>query len=102
MLAAAIRANARAIITFNLKDFPDHVLARYDMEPKHPDEFVLDSIDLAPGAVAKCVTDQAAALRNPPVTVPDLLDTLRRVGLIQSVARLRDLFGPAAAGDLQP
>jgi predicted nucleic acid-binding protein len=64
VLAAAIRANAQAIITFNLKDFPDHVLARYDMEPKHPDEFVLDSIDLAPGAVAKCVTDQAAALQS--------------------------------------
>jgi hypothetical protein len=98
VLAAAIRAHAQAIVTFNLKDFPGHVLARYDMEPKHPDEFVLDSIDLAPGAVVQCVTAQAAALRSPPVLLPDLLDTLRRLGLVQSVARLRDLLGPLASG----
>jgi len=100
VLAAAIRANAQALVTFNFKDFPDHVLARYDMETKHPDEFVLDSIDIAPGAVVKCVTDQAVALRNPAMLVPELLDSLRRAGLIQSVARLRDLLGPAATGDL--
>jgi predicted nucleic acid-binding protein len=28
VLAAGIRANAQALVTFNLKDFPDHVLAR--------------------------------------------------------------------------
>jgi hypothetical protein len=70
VLAAGIRANAQALVTFNLKDFPEHVLARYDMETKHPDEFVLDSIAIAPGAVVKCITDQAAALRNPPMLVP--------------------------------
>jgi len=101
VLAAAIRANAQALVTFNRKDFPDHVLARYDMETKHPDEFVLDSIDIAPGAVVKCITDQAAALRNPPMLVPELLDSLRRTGLVQSVARLRDLLGPAATEDLR-
>ncbi len=94
VLAAAIRANAQAIITFNLRDFPDHVLTRYDIEAKHTDEFVLDSIDLAPAAVVQCVADQAGALRNPPVPVPELLDTLRRLGLVQAVARLRELFGP--------
>ena len=101
VLAAAIRANAQALVTFNHKDFPDHVLARYDVETKHPDEFVLDSIDIAPGAVVKCITDQAATLRSPPVLVPELLDTLRRNGLVQSVARLRDLLGPAATGDVR-
>jgi predicted nucleic acid-binding protein len=92
-LAAAVRANAQAIVTFNLRDFPDHVLERYDVEAKHPDEFVLDTIDLAPGAVVRCVAEQVGALRRPPVTVPELLDTLRRLGLVQSVARLREVLG---------
>ncbi|MGI8548347.1 MAG: PIN domain-containing protein [Gemmatimonadaceae bacterium] len=92
VLAAAIRANAQTIVTFNLRDFPDHVLERYDIESKHPDEFVLDSLDLAPGAVVQCVTDQVSALRNPPMTMPEVLDTLRRLGLVQSVARLRELL----------
>jgi predicted nucleic acid-binding protein len=99
VLAAAIRGNAQAIVTFNLRDFPDHVLERYDIETKHPDEFVLDTIDLAPGAVVKCVSEQSAALRNPPILVPELLGTLRRLGLVQSVARMRELLGPAAGGD---
>lgn len=92
VLAAAIRAGAQAIVTFNLSDFPDHVLARYDVEAKHPDEFVIDSLDLAPVVVTQCVLQQAAACRNPPVTVSDLLDTLRNAGLVQSVARFRELL----------
>lgn len=92
VLAAAIRAGAQAIVTFNLKHFPDHLLARYDVEPKHPDEFVLDSIDLAPAAIARCVTEQAAACRNPPMSVEQVLDSLRTAGLVRSVARFRELL----------
>lgn len=93
VLAAAIKASAQAIITTNLRDFPDHILARYDMEPKHPDDFVLESIDIAAAAVVRCVTEQAAACRNPPRTVGQILDTLRDCGLVRAVARLRELFG---------
>lgn len=102
VLAAAIRANAQAIVTYNLRDFPDHILARYDIEAKHPDEFVLDSLDLAPGAVVRCVTAQADALRRPPVLLPDLLDTLRRAELVRSIARLRELLGPTVTGEPRP
>ena len=100
VLAAAIRAGAQAIVTYNLRDFPDHVLERYDIESKHPDEFVLDTIDLAPGAVVQCVTDQATSYRRPPMSVPEMLDTLRRRELVRSVAKLRDLLG--AGGESQP
>lgn len=93
VLAAAIRAGAQTIVTFNLKDFPEDKLAPYNVEAKHPDEFVLDAIDLAPGAVATVVSNQAAALKNPRRTVADLLDTLRDQGLVRSVAKLREVFG---------
>lgn len=99
VLAAAIRANAQAIVTFNLADFPAETLGPYDIEAKHPDDFVLDSIDLTQATVVRCVTEQAAELRNPPTTVPQLLDTLRAQGLVQSVARLRGLLGPPAPLD---
>jgi hypothetical protein len=53
----------------------------------------MDTIDLAPGSVTRVITEQAAALKNPSIEVADLLGTLRDLGLVQSVARLRELFG---------
>jgi hypothetical protein len=95
VLAAAIQAGAQAIVTFNLRDFPDDKLAPHKVEAKHPDDFVLDTIDLAPGIVANVLSEQAGALKNPPRTVGELLDTLRGQGLVRSVAKLRELFGAA-------
>lgn len=96
VLAAAIRANAQAIITFNLKDFPADVLDEYDMEAKHPDDFVVETTDLAQGMVVQIVTEQVARLKNPRSTIPQLLDTLRDQRLVQSVARLRGLWPPGS------
>lgn len=93
VLAAAICAGAQSIVTFNLKDFPEERLSPHNIEAKHPDDFVLDAIDLAPGLVTTVVSGQAAALRNPRRTVGELLDTLRDQGLVRSVAKLRELFG---------
>ena len=93
VLAAAIRAGAQAIVTFNLDDFPEAQLARYNIEAKHPDDFVIDVIDLALGRVTKVISEQAGALKNPPRSIADLLDTLRDQGLARSVAKLRELFG---------
>jgi predicted nucleic acid-binding protein len=98
VLAAAIRSGAQAIITFNLKDFPESKLAPYNVEAKHPDDFVLDMIDLAPGVVATVIAEQAKALRSPPRSVGELLDTLRDQGVVRSVAKLREVFGAADSG----
>ncbi|HVH44317.1 MAG TPA: PIN domain-containing protein [Labilithrix sp.] len=93
VLAAAIRAGAQTIVTFNLKDFPEGRLASYEVEAQHPDDFLFDLLDLAPGAVIAAVNAQLASLKSPPQTVSQLLDTLRAQGLAQSVARLRELLG---------
>lgn len=92
VLAAAIRAGAQVIVTFNLKDFPKTILSKYDIEAKHPDDFVLDSIELAPGAMVNLIIEQAHGLRNPTHTPADLLRTLRNHGLVQSTLRLKDFF----------
>jgi len=99
VVAAAIRAGAQAIVTSNLKDFPKETLEPHGLEAVHPDDFVLDSIDLAPAAICAVVEAQAASLKNPPQTVAELLLTLQRNGLVQSVARLRDLYAGGAALD---
>lgn len=93
VVAAALRSGAQAIVTANLKDFPPQALAPLDIEALHPDRFVLDILDLAPGVVLKAVHDQVAALCNPPRELSDLLDTLEKGGLVQSVAEIRRLMG---------
>jgi hypothetical protein len=97
VVAAAVKCGAQAIVTFNLKHFPDHDLARWDLEPKHPDEFLLDSIDLAQGVVVRCLTEQAAALKNPKVSVDVLVETLRKNGLVRSASALQDLLRASMA-----
>lgn len=92
VLAAAIRSGAEAIVTLNLADFPREVFAQYQVDARHPDDFLVELIDAAPGVLAAVVARQAGDLRSPPRSVDELLETLRGVGLPMSVARLRELF----------
>ena len=94
VLAAAIRAAAQTIVTANLTDFPPDRLAAYDVEAQHPDDFILAQLDLAPGAIVNVVVEQTNALKRPTSTISEVLDKLRECGLVQSVAKLRELLGP--------
>ena len=92
VLAAAIRSGAQSIVTFNIKDFPPSVLGPLGVEALRPDDFLLDLLDLAPGAVASAVSEQANDLNDPPVSVSELLQRLVRQGLPQTVAKLEEMF----------
>lgn len=89
VVATAVRAQAQLIVTYNLKHFPEHALAKYDIEVKHPDEFVLDAIDLFPGRVANIIHSMSADLHKPPRSVEQVLETLQSHQLTQSVAKIR-------------
>lgn len=89
VLASAVRAGAGVIVTKNLKDFPESALKPLGMEAQHPDEFITHLIDLDAGAVVGAVRAQRAALKNPPATVEELLRTLLRQELTETVSRLR-------------
>src|SRR5215510_13809953 len=41
VLAAAIRAGAGVIVTYNLADFPAETLVRFAIEAQHPDDFLI-------------------------------------------------------------
>lgn len=89
VLAAAIVAEADVIITFNLSDFPEHILASRGIEAVHPDEFLKSLFDVAPGAICSAIKRQREALRNPPKTAEELLATLESHGLIETVGQLK-------------
>ncbi|RCW43295.1 PIN domain-containing protein [Halopolyspora algeriensis] len=82
VLAAAVRANAEVIVTFNVKHFPATALDPYDLVAVHPDDFLLDQLDLYPGITLQCLHQQVAGYRKEPTTVPDLMTFLAtRTGL---------------------
>lgn len=51
VLAAAIRAKAEVIVTFNLKHFPESALTPWGIVAKHPGEFLTELHDLDGTAV---------------------------------------------------
>ena len=53
----------------------------YSIEVIHPDTFLLDLLDLAPGAVVDELSRQAAANRRAPRTLSQMLDALERGGV---------------------
>lgn len=90
VLAAAIRSNARVIVTFNERDFPAERLATFGIEVQHPDEFIDNLFDLDQAAVVAAAQKQRSTLRNPPIDADRYLEILLKQGLIRTV---KDLAG---------
>ena len=79
--AAAIKGGAQTIVTFNLKDFPESQLSTTDIVVTHPDEFLLDQLDLYPALALRVLQEQARDLVNPPSDLADILNRLQRCGV---------------------
>ena len=90
VLAVAIKCNASAIVTFNLKDFPKAALEPWGIEALHPDDFIADLWDLDKAAVLEAAQRQRASLKNPPHSVREYLDKLLQQKLPETVKLLSD------------
>lgn len=91
VLAAAIRGGASVIVTNNLKDFPEDVLAEYEIDVLTPDEFILHQIGLYPAEVCTAAEEHRASLRNPSMSREEYLEMLERQGLVERVRALREI-----------
>jgi predicted nucleic acid-binding protein len=89
VLAAAIAGHADSIVTINIKDFPDSVLEPLGISVLHPDEFLLQQLELEPLAVLPAFKVMRARLKNPAFTPEKFVDALERNGLIQTATFLR-------------
>lgn len=89
VLACAIHSGAEAIITFNLKDFPDAIVADYDIRAIHPDEFLSDMMALSPGDVIQAAQRHRKSLQHPPFDVDEYLGLLLNQRLPETVSELR-------------
>lgn len=76
VVAAAVQAGARLIVTSNLKDF--RTLPE-EMAAQSPDEFLCNLFELAPERMSALVRRAASALRNPPRTFEEMLRGLAKL-----------------------
>jgi predicted nucleic acid-binding protein len=88
VLAAAVRAGAEVVVTFNLTDFPEQALKPFDITAIHPDEFLLDQLDLYPGLTVEALQQQATSYRRRPTTIAGLLARLERAGVPRFAAEV--------------
>jgi len=89
VLAAAIKCQADVIVTNNLKDFPEDVLSKFEIEAQSPDTFLSHLFDLNSPAFCSAVRQQRERLKNPEHTAEELLDIFYNKGLPLTVNKLR-------------
>jgi hypothetical protein len=89
ILAAAIHCGATAIITFNLRDFPEDALAPFGIRATHPDEFIRELFGVDQDAVLSAFRELRADYRNPPRTSGELLAMMEKQGLARSAEALK-------------
>ncbi len=93
VVAAALRCQASAVVTFNLADFPGEALEPFDIEAIHPDDFCLSLIEQSGVACVELIHQQLAALRKPPISLDELTRRFEGMGLPLTARRLRDELG---------
>lgn len=89
VLAAAVHSDCEVIVTFNLQDFPDSALAPHHLVAVHPDDFLLDQLDLYPQAVRRSLERQASATARPHLTLLHLIEGFEQIGLRRFAAEVR-------------
>jgi len=89
VLAAAIAGHADAIVTANLKDFPETVLAQHGIEAQHPDDFVMNQLELRPFEALEVIKRVRARMRHPARSAVELIELLEKSGLPQTAQYLK-------------
>lgn len=88
VLAAAIKAKAQLIVTDNLKDFPQEVLADFELEAVSADKFLVDTMDLFPHETIDAVRTMRLRLKNPTLDAASLILKCERSRLLETASWL--------------
>ena len=78
VLAAAIAGHADAIVTFNIKHFPADVLLSHGIEVQHPDDFVMNQLQLQELVAINAIKKMRARWKNPERSAADLIAALEK------------------------
>ena len=90
VVAAAIVGHADAIVTFNTKDFPQAVLQPYGIEVQHPDEFLMNQLQLQKIPALSAIKKMRARWTNPERPALALIAAFEKRGLPLTADLLRE------------
>ena len=76
----------------NLKDFDKEYLAKFGLCAKNADDFITDTIDLNTKLAKEAFTTMVAHRTNPSLDEYEILDILRKRGLVNSANYLHSLI----------
>lgn len=93
VLAAALKAQAATIVTENLKDFPEAIIAPLNIEARSADAFIADTIALDTGRAVAAIRTMRIRLKRPEKNAEQLLLDMEAAGLTETVDILRPNAG---------
>ncbi|WP_313807362.1 PIN domain-containing protein [Sphingobium sp.] len=93
VIAAAVKTQAAAIVTENLKDFPDALVASLNLEARSSDDFIADTTALYTGRAVAAIRRMRERFRRPEKSAHDLLLDIEAAGLVATVDALRPHVG---------
>lgn len=92
VLAAALKTQAAAIVTDNLKDFPAHILDSLNIEARSSDDFIADTIALDTGRAVSTIRRMRERFKRPELTPEEFLLSLEVANLLATADSLRPLL----------
>ena len=90
VVAAAIVGHTAAIVTFNLKDFPRAILQPYGIEVQHPDEFLMNQLQLQEIPALRAIKKMRARWTNPTRPAQEIIAAFEKRGLPMTADLLRE------------
>jgi hypothetical protein len=88
VLAAAIKAEAGIILTWNLRDFPESALAPHGIKAETPDVLLGCLFEICREDLIHVLRQARLSLKQPSVSASEYLETLRRQGLTRTFTLL--------------
>ena len=90
VLAAAIKANAEMILTFNLRDFPDKILQTHNIKAIAPDKLLSELFDFNTDNFNLAFERQLESLKHPPKTAEELFQIFESQRLVETINKHRN------------
>lgn len=84
VLNAAIACQAQTIVTENIKDFPEDILKKFNIEAKKADNFIADTISLDERVSKDIIRNMRLRLKKPEMTPQEFIKSLEADGLIET------------------